>query len=104
MKKLIAFTFAILSAIALISCGGDGNTTAFSATAQTVQGMQRFWLLSMGNSGLGFITFGGGGGSGTTGGGGGIGGGFTSIGGFVRHFGGPNGIGPSMVRRAADGE
>lgn len=108
MKKLLVCLFAILSAIAMISCGGDGTAKTFSATAQTVQNIQRFWLLSMANSGLGLINFGGSGsgttgGTGGTGGSGGSGGGVTSIGGFIRHFGGPNGIGPAMTRHALEG-
>ncbi|MFI5386016.1 MAG: hypothetical protein ACHQ50_07830 [Fimbriimonadales bacterium] len=106
MKKLIAGIVGLAIAIAVMSCGGDGSPKSFTATGRSVQNLQRFSFLSMANSGLEFRGFGGiGSGGGTTGGAtGGTGGGFgfgafglSSIGGFVRHFGGPNGIGPAML-------
>jgi hypothetical protein len=107
MKKLIGLLICVAALVALISCGGDGGPKVFSRAAMSVQDMQRYSLLSMANSGLGFIGFGGAGTTGgstgmTTGGiGGGVGpGGYSSIGGFLRNFGGPNGSGPAMVRRA----
>jgi hypothetical protein len=108
MKKLIAPVVALALAIAVVSCGGSGSPKVFSSTARSVQNMQRFSFLSMGNSGLGFPAFWGGEGAGTSGGttGSGTGGGSggpSSIGGFVRNFGGPSGTGP-MMRRHALGE
>lgn len=110
MKKLIAGITGFAIAIAAISCGGDGNSNTFSSTARSVQNQQRFSILSMANSGIGFNGLAGasGSGGGTTGGGGTAGGGLggfkfrglSSIGGFVRHFGGPLGIGPLMAARA----
>src|SRR4051812_433527 len=111
MKKLLIPLLGLVGTVLfLISCGGGGNAAPLTRTGKSVQNMLRFSYLSMANSGLGFggFGFGGGGGTtgsgtsgtGTTGGGGSVGGsGISSIGGFIRNFGGPGGIGPSMVKR-----
>ena len=67
MKKIFGCILGTALAVAMISCGGDGGPKVFSQTTRSVQNFQRFFSLSMANSGLGFINFGGGGGGGTTG-------------------------------------
>jgi hypothetical protein len=93
MKKLFAGLLAIATLASLISCGGSGDRP-LSVTAHRVLDLQKYSFLSMATSGIGYIGFGFGSGGGTTGGSGGASGGFgySSIGGFVRHLGGPTGL------------
>jgi hypothetical protein len=92
MKKLLLFLVSLAVLVALISCGGTGSSP-LSETGRSVQLIQRFSFLSMCNSGIGFMGFGGGAGAGTTGSntGGSSGGGVSSIGGYIRNFSGPSG-------------
>lgn len=99
MKKLLLIALGVAALVGLISCGGSGSAP-LSPTGRALQNMQRFSLLSMANAGILFPGFGGSGGGGTTGSGGG---GIPSMGGFIRNFGGVNGVLPALVRRIADG-
>jgi hypothetical protein len=97
MKKFLLGLLSLVTVVALISCGGGGNSQ-LSQTGRSVQLIQRLSFLSMCNSGIGFMGFGGGtsggtsgGTTGTTTGGNTGGGGFSSIGGYVRYFGGGRG-------------
>jgi hypothetical protein len=101
MKKLLAAFLGVVALAVLISCGGSG-TKPLSVNAHRILNIQKFSFLSMSNAGLGYVGFGFGGGGGTTGGGGGGasgGSGVSSIGGFIRHLGGPNGLAAFAARK-----
>jgi hypothetical protein len=88
MKLLILCLLALAAGAAITSCGGDGGPKNFTPTTLAVQNIERLASLSIANGGVG-----------VTGQADGI---STSIGGFVRHFGGSDGIAMSTVRRSLE--
>ena len=84
MKKLLPCILGFSAIIGTISCGGDGEVKTFTKTALIVQNVERLNSLCAAESGASPAT------ANQTGA-------LPSIGAFVRHFGGPAGIGPAML-------
>jgi|GEM_PF-4899916 len=91
MNKLAAAPIALVLAVGLASCGGDDTAKTFAPVTMSMQNMQRLSSLSMAAGGLPVASFGVAGGVGVD---------VSSIGAFVRHYGGLNGTGPAMLRHA----
>ncbi|HTQ08565.1 MAG TPA: hypothetical protein VMI31_00695 [Fimbriimonadaceae bacterium] len=90
MKPQLSY-LGIAIIVFAVSCGGDDTAKTFDPASMSVQNLQRMAALSMAEGGMPVASYGVAGSSGVD---------VPSIGAFVRRFGGLNGTGPTLLKRA----